>query len=348
MHRWTSKPVPFPLNCRRRSFIVRSAVLLSAAIFLSTTTRADQPAAATKPNKPAAESRLNYVRVEGIASDQLSLDVQFGLPADLKHLHLVVKDTVVKDRLMQLHEGDRITIVYSAEENQNLLKVFRVDTASGGPEPRTRAWVLAASAIICLLFYGAFSRLDPRKLIIGEDNRYSNSKFQIALWFFVLITTYIATLCLRVWYAGWEFIGGVNIPQNLLLLSGLSVLTFGGAKAITTSKVEAEKAAGNADPKNSANAQPNFFIDLTQNDGKPAVGAVPAVPSQLDFGDFQMFVITLIAVATYLVLVFNFLGTIETAKVISLPDVDTTILAAFGLGHGAYLTKKAVGTVGQS
>jgi len=29
-----------------------------------------------------------------------------------------------------------------------------------------------------------------------------------------------------------------------------------------------------------------------------------------------------------------------------LPDVDTTILATFGLGQGAYLTKKAVGEVG--
>ena len=31
-----------------------------------------------------------------------------------------------------------------------------------------------------------------------------------------------------------------------------------------------------------------------------------------------------------------------------MPDVDTTILATFGLGQGAYLTKKAVGAVGTS
>lgn len=302
-----------------------------------------------KPGDQAtADATLQYVRVDGVAKDQLAIDVTAGPPEAANQLHLVTKDTVVKDRLSQLHVGDRITIVYSVSANQNVLKVFRVDTATGGPESRTRAWVLLASAGICLLFYGSFSRLDPRKLIIGEDNRYSNSKFQIAVWFFVLITTYIATLWLRVWYAGWDFIGGVNIPQNLLLISGMSVLTFGGAKAITTSKVEAEKAKGNPDPKDPANAAPNFLLDLTHNDGKPAAGAVAATPSQLDFGDFQMFVITLIAVATYLVLVFNFLGTIEISKVISLPDVDTTILATFGLGHGAYLTKKAVGTVGQS
>jgi hypothetical protein len=29
---------------------------------------------------------------------------------------------------------------------------------------------------------------------------------------------------------------------------------------------------------------------------------------------------------------------------VTLPDVDTTILSAFGLGQGAYLAKKALGT----
>ena len=49
-----------------------------------------------------------------------------------------------------------------------------------------------------------------------------------------------------------------------------------------------------------------------------------------------------------IVLIFNFFGTVSYAKVTNLPDVDTTLLAAFGLGQGAYLTKKAVGDVGTS
>jgi hypothetical protein len=330
-------------------FVSRSVFILSAALFFCAAAVRGQAATDRPPDQAPAETTLHYARVDGVAKDQLSLDVTAGPPETPKQLHLVTKDTVVKDRLGQLHNGDRITIVYSVSANQNVLKVFKVDTATGGPEPWTRAWVLLVSAAICLLITFLFSGLDPRRLIIGEDNRYSNSKFQIALWFFTLITTYLATLYLRVRFAGWDFIGGVNIPQNLLLISGMSVLTFGGAKAITTSKVEAEKAKGNPDPKDPTKATPNILLDLTNNDGKPAVGvAGVAQPGQLDFGDFQMLVITIIAVTTYLALVFNFLGTIETAKVVSLPDVDTTILATFGLGHGAYLTKKAVGTVGQS
>ena len=65
-----------------------------------------------------------------------------------------------------------------------------------------------------------------------------------------------------------------------------------------------------------------------------------------DFGDFQMLVVTLVAVTMYLLAAYHFLGQIQFAASVSLPDVDTTVLSAFGLGQGAYLVKKAVGNVG--
>jgi hypothetical protein len=337
---------------RHFSTIAISALVIATALYLCTTVLADD----------SAEQTWDYVRVVGVGSDPASLDVEVApfnncrLAGDVgpsktcQQLHLVATDTVVKDRLKKLQKGDRIKITFTFGKNkQNILTEFCVDAAppvSFG----ARLLVLFSSGLFCFFLALIWTRSNPLKLTIGEDKRYSNSKFQIALWFFVLMATYISTVCLRVWFAGCDFIGGVNIPQNLLLISGMSVLTYGGAKAITTTKVDDEKSKpdGNPDPKNSAQATPNFFQDLTHNDGQSAVGTKPAIAPRLDFGDFQMLAITLIAVATYLFLVFNFLGTIETAKTISLPDVDTTILAVFGLGHGAYLTKKAVGDVGQS
>src|SRR5882762_824512 len=288
--------------------------------------------------------KRGHVLIQAVASDQTSIDVSICPATDCTRTHLVVTDGVVKDQLKQLHKGDHIHVAYSSDKSPGVLKAIAADTWE--PTLFSRTWVLLASIAACLLLYCLFCGFKPLRLIIGEDNRYSNSKFQIAVWFFAVITTYIATLSLRVLWAGWDFIGGVDIPQNLLLITGMSVLTFGGAKAITTSKSDEERAAGNNDPKNSANATPNFLRDLTHNDGKAAVGNQPAVAPRLDFGDFQMLIVTLIALATYIVLVFNFLGTIEYSKIINLPDVDTTLLAAFGLGQGAYLTKKAVGTIG--
>jgi hypothetical protein len=92
------------------------------------------------------------------------------------------------------------------------------------------------------------------------------------------------------------------------------------------------------DPKSARNpGEESFFRDLVEND-----------QGVFDFGDFQMLVVTFVAVAMYLMLIFHFLGSIQFLKTASLPDVDTTILAGFGLGQGAYLTKKAAGNVGTS
>ena len=150
------------------------------------------------------------------------------------------------------------------------------------------------------------------------------------------IATYVSTVGLRILHFGGDFIGGVNIPQNLFLLSGMSAFTFGAAKGITTQKVANAKAAGDPAPKPSAK-QSSILSDLTSNDS-----------NQLDLGDFQMLVVTLLAVVSYCMLVFHFLGSLEMRAGVTLPDLDTTILAAFGLGHGAYLTKKAVGEVGKT
>jgi hypothetical protein len=96
------------------------------------------------------------------------------------------------------------------------------------------------------------------------------------------------------------------------------------------------------DPMRETNT-PNLVLDLTHDDGKNAANA-----PKLDVGDFQMLVITLVAASMCTAILFHFLGSLETRKIVALPDVDTTILAAFGLGHGAYLTKKAVGEVGKT
>jgi hypothetical protein len=172
------------------------------------------------------------------------------------------------------------------------------------------------------------------KLIVNEDNRYSNSKFQMALWFSVLVVTYLAAVFLRIPHG---LIGGVDIPKNLLLLSGMSALTFGAAKGITTNKVLEAQSKGTVDPKLAKGTTPSFFLDLVRDDHN--------LP---DIGDFQMLVVTLMAVGVYLALAWHFLGSLELAKTVKLPDVDTTILATFGLGQGAYLTKKAVGKVAES
>jgi hypothetical protein len=222
----------------------------------------------------------------------------------------------------------------------------------------TRILALAAGGVVTFLLYFLLSGLHPLQLIVGEDNRYSNSKFQVALWFFVLITTYIATFGLRA-FAG--VIGQIGIPEHLLLLSGMSAFTYAAAKGITTSKVNDAQARGIADPKNTA-ASPSLLRNLTHDDGLSPIAAESVVPGgplhllhagrlpSLDLGDAQMVIVTVLAVAVYVYGVLHFMGVPDKlyAVTANLPDVDSTILSIFGLGQGAYITKKAVGNVGQS
>jgi hypothetical protein len=59
-----------------------------------------------------------------------------------------------------------------------------------------------------------------------------------------------------------------------------------------------------------------------------------------------MILTTLIAITTYVVTDFLQLGKLEIAQVVSLPDIDSYLLANFGIGQGAYLAKKAASNLG--
>jgi hypothetical protein len=242
----------------------------------------------------------------------------------------------VKSKLKLIHQGDHVKVSNNKTDKGFVVSSIEVRALPDTPvAPFTRFAVMALAFLAVFLLAVVVTRGHPFKFIIGADNRYSNSKLQMTLWFSILISSYIALVAFRVCFFGWDFWGGVDIPIHLLTLSGLSAITYGAAKGITTSKVQAALDAGKASPKTSG--VPNLFVDLVSNDN-----------GGFDLGDFQMLVVTLLAVVMYLMAVFHFLGSIEFLKTASLPDVDTTILASFGLGQGAYLTKKAAGNAGTS
>jgi hypothetical protein len=240
---------------------------------------------------------------------------------------IAVTNPALKATLQHFGEGDLVVLQHSQEAGLQSLSVVTREL-TWGTRIVTLIFTTIGLLLIFLWFLGCKFR-SLKNLIVGRDNRYSNSKTQIVLWFSILIITYIASIVLRSCYGGIDFVGGVTIPQNLLLLSGLSALTFATAKGITEFRISSGKKTSleKDDPK--------FPGDLFQDD-----------EGRVDLGDFQMIIITLLAVFVYLAQVLGFLGTIEFHKAVTLPDVDTTILATFGLGQGAYLAKKFVGDAG--
>ena len=274
-------------------------------------------------------------QVAEVAADQSSLRVAPTGAAgrSWRDLAIPAKDEAGKALRARVkssvHPGDLVVVKVAAVKGQQpALTKLDIETV---PVAASQRWLtMAGAALLLLLFVKAALAGNLQRLIVGLDGRTSNSKFQMAVWFGVLMVAYLSTLWLRFCLSGNLVLGAVDVPTNLLALSGLSALSFAGAKAITQGKQNALAAAGMTGAMKQPAGRPAQLADLVQDDAGNA-----------DFGDFQMLLVTIIAALTYLVQIFMFLGVLELRGKISLPDADSTLLAAFGLGQGAYLVKKA-------
>jgi hypothetical protein len=294
-----------------------------------------------------APQQLDFVlgQIVSIASDQSSVRVARIAKADPPQTNHATQPTRLfpvsadkkdlRTRLKSLHPGDLVACQLQPKDRALLdLHVYT---------PEVSVWERLAAMGGAALLIGLFAWVvlgkdGIPKLILGVDGLYSKSKFQFFVWFGVLIVAYLSTLWLRFCYSSNWLLGTVNIPANLLALSGLSALSFAGAKAITQGKQDRVDAAvakgvpGAEDLKKgpAPGRVQNLIYDLVHDDG-----------TNVDFGDFQMVLVTLVAALTYVVQIFMFLRALDLSATITLPDVDGTLLAAFGLGQGAYLLKKA-------
>jgi hypothetical protein len=280
-----------------------------------------QPAPAPAQTAISAPALVTWddACVTDVSADRSSLEVAMSG----QRLTLVVKPQELRSTLARFGRGDRAKLQYAPSPDGNVLKAIAVKSYPVSNGGRIGVMAVTAAALAALTFF--LLGRNPMALIRGVDNRYSNSQFQVAVWFFLLVAVYVAATVLRIGHGGAEFAGGVNIPQNVLLLSGFSALTFAAAKGITQGQLAAQRITKSAAPA------AKFPTDLFCDDA-----------GRVDMGKFQMVILTFLAVGVYVVQVFDFLRVVELHKQVTLPDVDTTILAAFGLGQGAYLTKKYV------
>src|SRR5262249_37471983 len=233
--------------------------------------------------------------------------------------------------------------------------------------------ILALAAGLAIVWFAAMlcTAVRPVRFLVGADNRYSNSKVQVAMWFSAVLAAYLATVILRVAVWGWDYLGGVEFTANLVTLSGLSGLTFGAAKAITSQKVDnavreavaQEAAAADLAAKAQKVAQFKAAADAARQQAtaaqQTAAGKNPAKsPSfgnlfqndkgEADIGDFQMIFFAALAVVIFrLTVLTSFLAAVARSKTVTLPDVDTTLLSTFGIGQGAYLVKKIASKPGE-
>lgn len=163
---------------------------------------------------------------------------------------------------------------------------------------------------------------NPLRVICGTDGRPSTSKLQFWLWTIVVLFSYVALYAARVISNNLEVIN--EIPTNLLIAMGFSIVTATAAKGITVSFVKSgELVKPPAPPQGSGLDQV-----LKEDDGS------------LDLSKIQMLAWTVIAIGVYLILVNRAIKSPPYA----LPNIDSALMVLMGLGQGAYLGKKLVTT----
>lgn len=106
-----------------------------------------------------------------------------------------------KPLVSAMRQGDGIRATYVREGGINSsdetaqVRINHVRSLEWQSEPLGRAvrWasLLIAIFVLFILAY-IFTRGHPTHLYLGRDNRYSSSKFQIFLWFWLVISAYIA------------------------------------------------------------------------------------------------------------------------------------------------------------
>jgi len=150
---------------------------------------------------------------------------------------------------------------------------------------------VTSSYLIALAFLGVFyifyvvlaRSWNPFKVIRGADGRPSTSKLQFWLWTIVVIFSYVALYAARVQDHLYDPIK--EIPANLLIAMGFTIVTATAAKGITTSFVQnGDLVKPPPSPQSSGASQV-----LKEDDGS------------LDLSKIQMLAWTVIGIGVYLI-----------------------------------------------
>jgi len=169
------------------------------------------------------------------------------------------------------------------------------------------------------------------KYVEGADGRPSTSKFQWLFWTMVVFFAYTVLYAARARYGYLDELPA--IPQNVLLAMGFSAATMTAAKAITQSYLNGGK----------------LKKPVPHPEDKKATAASALVnddDGSADLSKIQMLGWTFLIAAIYLSRVVQIVGAynLRDNDLTSLPDIDTALMVLMGLGHGAYVGKKAATT----
>ena len=166
----------------RRANRVLSCLAGSLVVLLVSSARGDAQ---------AVPAKYHEVVFDSSASDASTLDAlepTGANPDKQTTLHIRVPNTILQAQLkaLKLQKGDLLAIeTLPGEDTYDTLKSVHIET-NDVSLPHT-IFVFTVFVGFYLVGCLALTLGNPLKLIVGEDGHYSNSKFQMFLWFGIFI-----------------------------------------------------------------------------------------------------------------------------------------------------------------
>ena len=131
--------------------------------------------------------------------------------------------------------------------------------------------------------------------------------------------------------------GGTTVTVTGSGFTGATSVQFGASSASTMTIVSDTQITATS-PAGSGT------VDVTV--ATPAGTSATSPADQFTYGIPRSILTTLIAITTHVVTDFLQLSKLDIAQQVSLPGIDSHLLARFGIGQGAYLAKKAASNLG--
>ena len=188
------------------------------------------------------------------------------------------------------------------------------------------------SALVLILAAGWIGKESKADSVFGilVDNRlrYSLSQLQLVIWTIVILS-FLSGLFITRLIGGVESPLNIKIPNEVLIIMGISI-----GSAVSAGAIKASKDIKNVSEIKDLNGTPKFTQLFFVEEGS-------GPPNIIDVTRFQNFWITLIVVVAY---VFTVITYIDKAGGLGseflLPSFDGTVLTLLGISHAGYLANK--------
>jgi len=221
---------------------------------------------------------------------------------------------------------------------------------------------IAAALAVVMIVLGRAIVDRPLGALINEKNVMSLSRFQMAVWTIVVISSYFSYALFRIKSAGFGSIASnagfdplnIAIDPHLLILMGLSATSFVASPLILGTKKDKEpdpevaaktaRVSGDSAAEVESNRQGTLYANSSISDARFTdmfQGDELGNTMHVDMAKVQMFFFSIIAALAYLILVFRNLRS-PGQDLGSLPTLSDGVVYALGISHAGYLASKGI------